>query len=232
MKIMNLKNLTSISVFLMFTVLCFSSCKKESSSDLDQSRIYAEYTYEYDADDNRADIGATFREDNNNGSKVELISPSRVDFGGSLLSWSGGSRSYKITNSPEINGGTFNYRNNDDQLFSNDAVAPSSIELPDNLYSISKGATFYLPWTGDAIQQGEVIRVTITGLNGTQTFTSNEDGDTNIQLSYSGLQALSTGVATITIEREKISNLQEGTGAGGKIITVYKGESIAVNIVG
>lgn len=215
----------------VMAVLFFTACKREESINIDQNRIYADYSYEFDAEKNQSSMTATFRLDNSGGKKLKLSYPARVDFEGSGLTWRGAFGHYQLTNSWNAAGGRFNYFNNDEKQFSNEIAAPPSTELPFGLTSISRAGNFFLPWTGGPLGAGEVIRVRIDGVTD-QTFTTSQLGATHIILDQNGLQQLTPGNATITIEREKRSGVQQGNLSGGQITSRYKSRRVHITIAG
>lgn len=213
----------------MMTVLFFTSCKREESINIDQNRIYSNYTYEYDAQNNRSTMTAVFRLDNSGGRKIELTYPARVDFNGEGLAWRGGLGSYTLTLNGMAHGGTFNYHDLDDNTYSNQVPAITATEVPFGITSISRSGNFFLPWNGPALQPGETLRVRITA-GTTRTFTTTMVGATHIILTEQQLAQLTPGNGTIVIERESYANLNASNLSGGRMTATYKSRRVFVNI--
>ena len=213
-------------------VLFFSSCKREESINIDQDRIHASYEYVYNADKNTSSTMATFRIDNSGGKKIELTYPARVEFNGEGMVWSFAMGNYQLTQSGTQLGGTFIYRDVNDQTYENSISNVSSIELPFGLTSISQNGNFFLPWTGDAIQAGEIVRVTIKGgaQQGSKTWTLSTAGSGHIMLDENRLKELTVGNADILIEREFSTSLVKGAMAGGRLTSKYSSRVLHINI--
>ena len=210
-------------------VLFFTACKREESINIDQNRVYSNYTYEYNADNNRSTLTAVFRMDNSGGRKIELSYPARVDFNGEGLSWRGALGSYQLTTNGLSHGGVFNYHDLDDNTYSNEVPEITPTELPFGITSISKSGNFFLPWDGPALEAGETIRVRISA-GTTRTFTTSIVGATHIILNQNQLAGLTTGNGTIQIERESYANLSSSNLSGGRMTSTYKSRRVFISI--
>lgn len=215
--------------FAVMAVLFFTACKREESINIDQNRVYSNYTYEYDADNNRSTMTAVFRMDNNGGRKIELSHPARVDFNGDGLAWRGGIGSYQTTINGLMNGGRFNYYDLDNNTYTNDVLPLTPTEIPFGINNISQSGNFFLPWDGPALQAGETIRVRITA-GTTRTFTTSMVGATHIILNQNQLAGLTPGSGTIRIERESYSGLTSSNLSGGRMTSTYKSRRVFINI--
>ncbi|MCR9174254.1 MAG: hypothetical protein NXI10_17285 [bacterium] len=223
-----MKRTTTLGIAVM-AVLFFTACKREESINIDQNRIYSNYTYEYNADNNRSTMTAVFRMDNSGGRKIELSYPARVDFNGEGLAWRGALGSYQLTTNGLMSGGRFNYHDLDDNTYTNDVSALSPTELPFGITSISRSGNFFLPWDGPALKAGETIRVRINA-GTTRTFTTTMAGATHIILNQNQLAGLTPGNGTIQLERESYANLSSSNLAGGRITSTYKSRRVFINI--
>ncbi len=223
-----MKRTTTLGIAVM-AVLFFTACKREESINIDQNRIYSNYAYEYNADNNRSTMTAVFRMDNSGGRKIELTYPARVDFNGEGLAWRGALGSYQLTTNGLANGGRFNYHDLDDNTYSNDVATITPTELPFGITSISRSGNFFLPWDGPALQQGETIRVRITA-GTTRTFTTTISGASHIILNQNQLAGLTPGNGTIQLERESYANLISSNLSGGRLTSTYKSRRVFINI--
>lgn len=210
-------------------VLFFTSCKREESINIDQNRIYSNYAYEYNADNNRSTMTAVFRIDNSGGRKIELSYPARVDFNGEGLSWRGGIGSYQLTSNGLSSQGRFNYHDLDENIYTNDVPSMLPIEVPFGITSISQSGNFFLPWQGAPLQAGETIRVRISA-GTTRTFTTTISGSSHIILTQNQLSGLTPGNGTIQIERESYVNLVSSNLSGGRMTSTYKSRRVFINI--
>lgn len=218
--------------FGLIVVLFFTSCEREESMNIDQSRIYTNYTYTYDSNKSQAVMTATFRLDNSTGDKLELSYPARVEFGGENMSWRSAFGYYDLKRNGNMSQGAFTYHDLDDNSFTNNISAIESIELPFGLTSINKNGNFFLPWDGQALRSGERIKVTIKGGDqlSSKEWTTSTTGATHIILDENKLKQLSPGTAEVQIEREITQALQQSGLAGGRIEMQYKSRKVTVNI--
>jgi hypothetical protein len=227
-----MKRITTLGIALV-SVLFFTACKKESSINVDQNRIYSNYDVEYDQNSNRTSVNATFRVDHNSGQKIELTYPSRVEFDGERLSYRKMAGNYDLTRSGNALNRTVVYYDIDGNAFTNSGTLVTAIDIPVGLNSISKGGNFFLPWNGDALASGETITVTISGgsQSGSKTFTANTVGQNYIILDEYKLNNLIAGTAQIQIKRERSESLIQSNLSGGRISSTYKGRKVTINIV-
>jgi len=214
---------------VLIVVLFFSSCKREESLTTDQNRIYSEYNYTYDANSNKTIAEAEFRIGNSTGKKLELSYPATVRFNGEALSWRRLAGNYSLTSYAAPGNGTFKYQDTDEQVYQNEASLQKSVELPFGLTSINKKSDFFLPWNGDPVKAGETIEVTIKA-GTTKRFRANIAGSTYITLDRNSLIGLVPGQAKIEIERVQIMPVAQGTFAGGRMISTYKGRTVNITI--
>ena len=223
---------TITSVALLFGVLFFMSCTREESVNIEQNRIYSNYELIYAAETNVTSLRAMFRIDNSSGQKLELSYPSRVDFNGEQLDWRQTFGHYSLNRTGYLTEGVFNYFDVYGEAYANTSLVISPIDIPIGMNSISKSGNFFLPWIGEPLQQGETIRVTISGSNGgSQDFILTQPGATHIILDQFKLNVLDSGIANIQIERTKSSLLTEVNLSGGRISSTYRGRKASINIV-
>ncbi len=227
-----MKRITTLGIALV-SVLFFTACKKENSINIDQNRIYSNYTIEYDQHSNQTSVKATFRVDHNSGKKIELTYPSRVGFDGESMSYRKIMGQYDFKRSGNAMNRPITYYDIDGKEFSNSGQNISGIDIPIGLNGISKGGNFFLPWNGGPIALGESVIVTISGgsQSGSKTFTVNSVGANYIILDQFKLQNLVAGTATIQIKREVSNSLMQSNLAGGRITSTYKGRKITINIL-
>lgn len=227
-----MKRKSTIGIALLSVLFFAASCKKEASSNIDQNRIYSEYEVTYDQSTNRTTVQAMFRLDHSSGNKIELMYPSRVGFNDENLAWRNLGGRYEGTRTGNNLNGRFTYFDQDQVSYSNAGPAVNPIDLPFGMNNINKNGNFFLPWTGSAVQNGETVRVRISGgsQSGSEEFTTSLNGVSYITLDQWRLDRLEAGTAYIQIERERQDNLQESNLAGGRITSKYKGTRILVNI--
>lgn len=213
-------------------ILFFTSCQREESVNIDQSRIYTAYSYTYDAEQSQSIMNASFRIDNSGGNRIELSFPARVSFDDENMSFRKAFGDYQLKRSGNLINGMFSYTDVDGKVLENSISALRPIALPFGLNSISRNGNFFLPWEGDALQAGETITVTINpdGEGSTRSFTTSSAGATHIILDENKLSQLEPGFAKVRITRERESGLQQSTLSGGRLELKYKSREVSVEI--
>ncbi|MFT5778168.1 MAG: hypothetical protein ACI837_001124 [Crocinitomicaceae bacterium] len=227
-----MKRITTLGITLV-SVLFFTACKKESSVNVDQNRIYSTYNVEYDQNSNRTTVKATYRVDHNSGQKIELTYPSRVDFDGEQMAYRKMGGYYDLSRNGNALNREIIYHDIDGKVFSNSGSVISSIDVPVGLNGISRSGNFFLPWVGAPLASGETITVTISGGSQTssKTFTANSVGQNYIILDQFKLNDLIAGTAKIQIKREITGSLIQSNLSGGRISSTYNGRKITINIL-
>lgn len=227
-----MNRITQLSI--SFVLLLFlAACKKESSNNIDQSRIYSNYQVSYDLSSNKTTVSSTFRVDHSTGQKIELIYPSTVSFNGERLSWRKIDGSYSSSISGNSLNESFKFVDFENKVFVNSLPNIRSIDIPIGMYSISRNGNFFLPWNGDPLAAGETITVTISGgdQSSSATFTSNTVGATYIVLDAYKMQKLVAGRANIQISRERQESLQQSNITGGRISGEFKSRKVSIDVV-
>lgn len=214
-------------------ILFFTSCQREESINIDQSRIYTEYEYTYDAEQSQSIMNASFRLDNNGGKRIELSFPARVAFDGESMSYRSAFGDYQLKRTGSLINGTFVYTDLNDNVYENNISAIKAIELPFGLNTISRNGNFFLPWDGDDLQPGETITVTIDpqGEGSTKSFTTSSAGASHIILDEYRLKQIEPGMAKIRIMRERTSSLTSAPLSGGRLVLKYKSREVNIEIL-
>jgi len=152
-----------------------------------------------------------------------------------VSSWIGKKTSgyYRLNRTGNLNGGTFNFFDINGVVYSNASISLSSIDIPFGMNSISKSGNFFLPWTGNPLQQEETIQVRISGSEngGSQEFILTQPGATHILLDQYKLNNSTSGTASIQIERSKSSSLTQSNLSGGLVNSTYRGREVSILIV-
>lgn len=217
----------------MMVILFFTSCQREESINIDQNRIYTEYSYSYDAEQGQSVMTATFKLDNNGGKRIQLSYPARVSFDGESMSYRSALGDYQLNRSGSLVNGTFSYTDLEDNVYQNDISAIKAIGLPFGLNTISRNGNFFLPWDGESLQPGEIITVTIDpqGEGSTKSFTTSSAGATHIILDENRLKQIEPGFAKIRITRERTSSITSAPLSGGRLELKYKSREVNIEIL-
>lgn len=222
---MKMKIFTIVSLAI---VLGLSSCRRESSNDVNQDRIYQEYSVEYDDNKQETEIRAFFRLGDNNGTRLELEPPSKVELDGTEMRWQNSWASYKVDFDYYKSYGTLSFTNNNGTVFNNYYAFNIATNVPANLSTISRGSSYNFFWDGPALGNNETITVKIEGINESASATTSASGATSVNFSPAKTNQISIGDARISLVRSKTTNLQSTTNVGGEIN--YKFTSRTKNI--
>lgn len=226
-----LRNTMKMKIFTIASlaiVLGLSSCRRESSSDVNQDRIYQEYSVEYDDEKQETEIRAFYRLGDANGTRLELEPPSKVELDGYEMDWQNSWATYKAEFDYYKSYGTLSFTNNDGVVFNNYYSFNIATNVPYNLSSITKGSSYRFYWDGPALGSNETITVKIEGIGESVQVNESSYGATSVNFSQSKISQISEGDARISLVRTKKANLQSTTNVGGEIN--YKFTSRTKNI--
>jgi hypothetical protein len=206
------------------TVLFFANCQRETSDNVNQDKIWAEYTLHYDANQDITYARAVLKFSNATGTLLELKSPAEVRFEGDILSFKPALAYYEKQITGFVSEGTFQYVDFDNDTFANEVKILSSIEFPTLLDSLSISKVYEMFWIGDSLGSNEAVSVFIKGTkqNDLQTIITNNQYAKSIIFPLNKLQNLGTGAGLMTMHREYRITLQQATSAGGNRVGNYR----------
>lgn len=222
-----------ITLGLLSLTIIFAACKRKNSGDVAQDRIHSEYTTVYDAGTNQTTAVVTFRQNDASGKKLQLTFPARVKFGTEIMSWKNASGNYKLEKSGNHLTEQYVYSDIDENVYSNNGQDAPSVALPANITSVSRSSSYYIPWQGDAIRNGETVTIHIEGKDkkgGSQEWSVSTVNSTYIHLDQARLSKLDEGPADMWIERSKGGNLVNVPDAGGTMTTTYRSQTITIQV--
>ncbi|HNV96368.1 MAG TPA: hypothetical protein PKG63_07840, partial [Bacteroidales bacterium] len=147
-----------LSYLLMFAIsITFSSCKKESSENVNQDKIWAEYQLIYDNNTKITYARAIFKFSSITGTILELKDPAKVMFNNDLLSYNPTLGYYEKQYTTFVTSGTFKYTDLDNHTFLNTLTIIDTVGFPAGLDTIIKSTPFELTWTGAPLKANETI---------------------------------------------------------------------------
>jgi len=221
-----MKNLAILSILSVATFLFFANCQRETSDNVNQDKIWAEYTIHYDANKDITYARAVFKFSNATGTLLELKSPAEVRFEGELMSFKPALAYYERQIAGYTNQGTFQYVDLDNDTFKNKVSILSPIAFPAALDTLPVTAAYEMFWVGDSLglAANESVTVFIKGTkqNDLQTIITNNQYAKSIIFPLNKLQKLGTGAGLMTMHREYRTILEKGTSAGGNRVGHYK----------
>ncbi len=212
----------TIFILLLGTV-AISSCKKEVSNKVDQSKIWTNYELYYNQSSDRTFATATFQFSNSGGSILELSEPSEVTFNDQPMSFNTETGTYNMEFGGFLTTGDFDWVDTDGNAYSNTAVIHDIAfgTLEDTIYKSDGDAVF--TWDGDALAEDESVVLEMVGSDGsfTQRFSSDTVGATTIRLDSMSLSLITSGDVTLNLELLYTPDLQEETERGGRLAGRY-----------
>lgn len=213
----------NLLVILSLLTISLFSCNREESNTVEQDKIFTEYELFYNANEDKTYARATFKFSNVFGTKLELSQPSEVTFNGDILTFNTLFAYYEKEYAGLVETGTFAWTDNNGELYKNQ-IEIHPLDYVEAIDSIDRGSSYELAWSGEVLQQLELLTVTINGENTTdaQIFTTNDVGSQSIILSQNKLSRIDAGTGTVFMDRSYLPLIQESTGAGGVLLGRYR----------
>jgi hypothetical protein len=210
-------------IFLLFVAASLTACQRESSSDVNQNRIFTQYELFYNENEDITYARAWFRFGNETGTLLELAAPSVVTFEGDALTFNGLLAFYEKKYPGYKATGTFRWEDTEGKLYENTAeIHPIAFgTLPD---SIARNAAFSIPWTGDPLMAKEIVGVWINGENegDAQAGITLEGGASSVIMPLNQMEKIGAGPGKVYLQRRFFPDLTEATEAGGWLHGVYR----------
>lgn len=211
-------------LFLGSLLFVLSACNKDENDSI-QGQIMQQYVYKYVEESDQTLAGAAFLDDANPSYYIELKSPSEIRLNDDLLSFNEMiiSFPYYRASLGKIDTGHFSLIDHHSDEYHNTLNLNdiNYIALPSSLDSLETFGDFSFSWLGLPISAGEKVIFTIYSESRTQSFTFIEEGSNTVYLYKNQWQFVGPGQGQISIERQKILNLQQNTGGGGSMNLVY-----------
>ena len=222
-------------ILLFAMVVVISSCKTESSDDVDVSAVHQSYYYKYDANTNKTHAYAEFRDGGPLGNDIILYAPSGITLNGETMDYN--SFPFKLyyhyssaAHDGEVTEGTFVFTDKNSKTYTNVANLNQVpvIGFPTSISSISKSIDLVIEWTGTAVADGETVTINLFGADTLFENSTAQIGATSLMFSKENLAAFPNGSISAYIERSTIYNLQNTTSKGGIMQLGYYFEQTCV----
>lgn len=219
-------------LLLLAVILIIFSCKREDSDTVDQDKVFTQYILEYNSNQDVTYARAHFQFSNATGTKLELVSPAEVEADGDAMPFKQAFAYYEKDYVGVKSNVDFSYTDTEENNFNNSVEMISNIDFPIGIDTLSRTSSFELSWNGDAVQEGEVVTVTINGSgeNDALVFTQTGVGATSVMLTQNKLNGLGLENATFHIKRVKNKTATDVTSASGRNIARYLGNQMTVYI--
>ncbi|MFC2176739.1 hypothetical protein ACFLR1_07225, partial [Bacteroidota bacterium] len=135
---------------LMLVLIALSSCVKEVSKNVDQSKIWTSYELFYDQNTNKTQAIALFKFSSELGTTLKLSDPSEVKFDNQQIDWNPESQRYEKELDGFVTNGTFEWTDTDGNVYSNSVVI-NQIAYPAIADTIYKNQVNQIAWIGSAL---------------------------------------------------------------------------------
>ncbi|MBL4586035.1 MAG: hypothetical protein JKX84_03110 [Flavobacteriales bacterium] len=202
----------------------FSSCDKEVSKNIDQSKIWTCFELRYNQSADKTYATAVFRFGNSSGSVLTLSEPSEVMFDNEALNWNSETGYYEKEFIGIKPTGTFEWTDTEGNSYTNTVEIRDVVYdvLPDTIFK-SQGDVQFM-WAGNPILADEVISLTIDGSGETDTrvFYADTLGETFIRLDSLKLSQITSGAITLNLGLRYSPEMQAQTERGGKRLGLYQ----------
>jgi hypothetical protein len=221
--ILNPNPMKKFACLLLMGVILLISCKKKNSEIVDPDHIQQELWYIYYADNNDSYFGVRFY-DTDWYTRVILASPSYITLNGYNMNLNTVNSFYESHyDNEQVPTGTFVYSDQWKRVYTNTANLERQIELP-AIDTLFKNKDNVITWQGAPCGGGnESVTIHVGIILPVAEVTTNQAGATSVTIKAGALSVWNSGVPIrIRIDRQTTFPLQQGTGAGGKIITRYE----------
>lgn len=209
------------------------SCAKGNSSDVNQDKIYTIYEVFYNANDDKTWVTAKFQFGGLGGTNLELDSTSYVMFGTDTLPYTWWLGCHWKEYAGRITTGSFTYKNLDGDVFVNSIPTVDTIAFQPGFTTVQKSVANTISWNGTPLAPNEAVGIFIGSWTWGQDALAwtDSDGATSIVLGTSQLSSLSTGSATVYMDRSKQLNATQAPPEGGFVKTTYRAQNATVNVI-
>ena len=214
---------------LMVIGLTNISCKRESSNDIKDDKIWKSYTVKFDEEQNDFKVNSTFRIGNSWGTKLKLTGNSSVSFGGVDLQWKSTLAFYEYKQNSAILDGSFFWT--DDNGITAEYYTPIyKANLPTNINSFNRDEETKLFWLGETLRKNETLTVIIIGKLGlVKEFDARGEGTNYVTLNRTEINDLALGNAILFFRRELRSTFNDQANGGtGNIEFTSSKENITI----
>ncbi|MDX1911362.1 MAG: hypothetical protein SFV22_07745 [Saprospiraceae bacterium] len=213
----------ALFILTLCSILMTTACKRESSGDVNQDRIFTHYELFYNANEDITYARAWFRFGSLTGTLLELAAPSEVSFEGDVLAFNNVLAFYEKKYPGLKTSGKFRWEDTEGNVFEN-TITMNAIDFGAVPDTVSRNAAFAIPWTGAALGADEAVGTWINGENegDAQAALTIETGATQLIVPANKMSQVGAGPGKIYLERRFAPAMSQVTGAGGYGAGVYR----------
>ena len=207
-------------IFYILLFCLFSSCRK-NSSEIDQKRIYQEYSVVYNNQTGNTEVSASFREDNASGKKLILTGGAKVYFNEQQISGKG---NFSKTYSGFISPIKIDFVDSEGKMYTNYSFGIDYIDV-NPLENFISGTNNYFSWGGNAISQNESVIFYARNSEGkSNDQTASQQGSSAINLNSTFFTNFQTLFFTYWLKRKKTSFSGDFAIVGGHFSLYYRSQ--------
>lgn len=221
---------------LLIAAIAITSCSKQDSVDVNQSKIWTQYVVTYNKANDVTDVVARFRFGGSTGTLLELSDSTGagVTFDGQKMPYDALWGAHHIQLAGDVTTGTFKYTNTQGTVYTNTIPAGAdSIGFPPTFDTIVKShaETFY--WLGSPLSanQSAGIYVGTWAWDSDAIFFTNAVGATNLVMGVQAKSGLTVGSATVFAARSVDNTNISAPSLGGEIKYTYLTQKPNIQIV-
>jgi len=223
---------TSLALWLGLT-MTLASCESESSENVNQDRIYTDYSLVYDKGEDKTYVRAAFKFGSATGTALQLKDPSVVTVDGETMTFYPLLNYYEKQYAGQRGQATFTYKDGAGKTYVNTVSDLQPAEFPASFTALSKTSAYTLTWDGPPLRTPEVLDVLLDGPGQSdpiQYFQTTAPGSTSLILEANKISQVLSGTGQAVMNRTQILPLQQGTSAGGTRSARYQAQPRSVQI--
>lgn len=233
---LNLSKIVFALLVYTGTSLIVTSCQKQDSKDVNQDKIYTDYVVFYDKNDDKTHVVARFRFGNATGTLLNLTDSTgaKITFNGTSMPYNDWWSAHYIEIAGNVTSGTFSYTNTNGTVYTNTVPAGAdTIAYPIGFDTIAKSSANTFTWGGSPLAANQSVGIFVGTWTWAQDalFYTDADNATNIVFGVQAKSSLSTGQATVYMDRSILKTSINGTSVGGTIRYTYRPKNPTVTIV-
>ena len=208
--------------FVAFVLLIIYGCLPEPDTTVDPSFYFTSYQLYYHEPEQRTNVLAVFTAIDRNGFRQEIQGNASVSFRSNNLQFNPDLAEYSSSFEDYITDGTFIYKDQDGNEFSNSANN-KLIGFPSGLDTVDVKNDLEFFWKGDPLGEDELVSLQFEDpvLGFSELFQEFEEGANKITIDKIDLARFGKGTIIMLLAREKATNTAEHPGVGGEVNSVY-----------
>ncbi len=205
-----------------YVLLIIYGCLPQPETAVDPSFYFTSYQIYYHEPEQRTSVLAVFTAFDRNGFRQVIQGNASVSFRNNNLQFNPDLTEYSSTFEDYITEGTFIYKDQEGNEFSNSA-SNKLIGFPPGLDTVDVKNDLEFFWKGDPLGEDELVSLQLEDpvLGFSELFQEFEEGATKITIDKFDLARFGKGTIIMLLARERVTNTTEHPGVGGDVNSVY-----------